>query len=113
MIGWDAPPTGWFKINSDGARKESSGLASTGGLIRDNRGRWVAGFVVNLGRCSALMAEIWGAWYALNLAWEKNIKKVILEMDNLSAVQIFAKDKSSKTVYHSLVMDIKRMLSLD
>ena len=34
LIGWDAPPTGWFKINSDGAMKKSSGLASTGGLLR-------------------------------------------------------------------------------
>ena len=113
LIGWDTPPTSWLKINLDGARKDSSGLASAKGLIRDDMGRLVAGVAVNLGRCSALMAEIWGAWYALNLAWEKNIKKVILEMDNFSTIQIFSKDKSSITVYHGMIMDIKRMFSLD
>ena len=113
LIGWDAPPMGWIKVNSDGARKSSSGLASAGGLLRDDQGRWVTGFAVNLGRCSALMAEIWGAWYALNLTWEKNIKKLILEMDSLAAVQIFSKANNNATIFHGLVLDIRRMLSLD
>ena len=113
LIGWDIPPKGWYKINSDGAMKTSSGILSAGGLLRDDQGRWMAGFAVNLGRCSALVAEIWGALYALQLAWERNVKKVILEMDRLPVVHIFKNGSKNINGCHALVMDIRHMLSLD
>ena len=37
----------------------------------------------------------------------------VLEMDNLPAIQIFAKTNNSITVCHGLIMDIRRILSLD
>ena len=56
LIGWDLPPKGWYEINSDGTMKTSSGISSAGGLLRDDQGRWMAGFAVNLGRFSV---QLW------------------------------------------------------
>ncbi|KAE8673212.1 hypothetical protein F3Y22_tig00111806pilonHSYRG00082 [Hibiscus syriacus] len=33
-VRWKPPPTGWFKINADGARSPAPGLAARGGVIR-------------------------------------------------------------------------------
>ena len=52
MIGWDCPPYDWCKINSNGAFKTREGIAAGGGLLRDSNGKWIAGFVANLGHCS-------------------------------------------------------------
>lgn len=57
MVGWSFPPTLWVKVNVDGS-VSSSKEASRGGVFRDDVGRWILGFVGNLGTCSVLMAEL-------------------------------------------------------
>lgn len=37
-----------------------SGAIGAGGLIQDFVGIWHGGFVVNLGQCQILEAELWG-----------------------------------------------------
>ena len=75
--------------------------------------QWMFGFAANLGKCSAMAVEIWGVWHALRIAWEKNVRKVILELDSLLVVQIIQGGQKSMNVFHSLVADIQRMLSLN
>lgn len=65
LIGWVVPPKGWYKLNTDGASHGNPGLATAGGVLHDERGDWCGGFAVNLGRCSAPLAELWGVYYGL------------------------------------------------
>ncbi|KAL4309954.1 hypothetical protein GQ457_01G030200 [Hibiscus cannabinus] len=51
---WVSPLRDWFKVNVDGARDHSTGLAACGGLIRDHEGRWVRGFARSVGVCSPI-----------------------------------------------------------
>lgn len=71
QIGWIPPTGGWLKLNTDGASRGNPGLATSGGVLRDEDGRWCGGFAVNIGRCSAPLAELWGVYYGLYVAWEK------------------------------------------
>ena len=57
-IGWDCPPHDWCKINVDGAFKARKGIAADDGLLRDSYGKWIVGFVTNLGHCSTMVVEI-------------------------------------------------------
>jgi len=41
-IRWERPLEGWIKLNTDGSSVDNSGLASCGGVVRDENGRWVA-----------------------------------------------------------------------
>ena len=63
-------------------------MASCGGLLRDDSGRFIQAFVANLGRCPISMAEIWGYFHALNLAWKMGYRKVVLELDSIAAIQL-------------------------
>ena len=45
--------------------------ASCGGLIRDDSGAFLDGFFVNLGSCPITIPKGWGAFYGLELAWNK------------------------------------------
>lgn len=47
------PMTDRVKINTDGASKGNPRLAGVGGLMRDDGGKWLGGFVANIGACSA------------------------------------------------------------
>ena len=113
LIGWDCPPPGWYKFNTDGAMKASCQVAAAGGILRNDQGNWLVGFAMNLGNYSALVAEIWGAWKALNLAWKKGYRKIILEMDSKVAIQLITNGTNSTNAATRLVLDIRRMLKLD
>lgn len=60
MIAWTPPSVGWVKLNMDGALHGNPGLATGGGVLRDGEGQWIQGFTLNIGVCSAPLAELWG-----------------------------------------------------
>ncbi|KAG7568097.1 Ribonuclease H domain [Arabidopsis thaliana x Arabidopsis arenosa] len=81
-IGLVKPQSGWVKLNTDGASRGNPGLATTGGVLRDEAGEYCGGFAVNIGKCTAPLAELWGVYYGLYIAWEKQITQVELEVDS-------------------------------
>lgn len=57
-VRWVPPPPGWVKINSDGASRGNPSPSGCGGLIRDERGKWLRGFYHYFGLCDAYTAEL-------------------------------------------------------
>lgn len=55
---WDPPYTGQFKLNVDGSCQCASGVIGIEGVIRDDKGNWIGGFVANMGRGDILAVEI-------------------------------------------------------
>lgn len=43
-------------------------MATAGGVLRNGDGEWCGGFALNIGRCSAPIAERWGDYYGLYIA---------------------------------------------
>ncbi|KAG7571647.1 Ribonuclease H domain [Arabidopsis suecica] len=82
MIGWVAPAAGWVKLNTDGASRGNPGPATAGGVLRDGDGAWCGGFALNIGRCSAPLAELWGVYYGLYLAWDRKVSRLVVEVDS-------------------------------
>ncbi|KAJ8767189.1 hypothetical protein K2173_013586 [Erythroxylum novogranatense] len=58
-ISWLPPSNGWIALNTDGASKGNPGVAGAGGVIRDTKGRWLDGFVQNIGVATSFVAELW------------------------------------------------------
>ncbi|CAA7027274.1 unnamed protein product [Microthlaspi erraticum] len=81
-IAWEPPTSGWMKMNTDGASRGNPGLATAGGVLRDENGRWVHGFALNIGICSAPLAELWGVYYGLCMAWEGRVTRLVVEVDS-------------------------------
>lgn len=80
-LGWQPPTSGWLKLNTNSASDGNRGFATAGGVIRDGEGRLCAGFSLNIGRCSTLLAELWGVYYGLVIAWERKIPQLDLVVD--------------------------------
>lgn len=49
LIGWERSMSGYVKLNTDGCSKNSMTMASTGGPLRDVDGKWILGFLTNVG----------------------------------------------------------------
>ncbi|KAL4272858.1 hypothetical protein GQ457_13G019130 [Hibiscus cannabinus] len=54
---WEAPAAGWIKINTDGSRNTSTGLASCGGVGRDSNSRWCFGFAKGIEAYEAIASS--------------------------------------------------------
>ena len=92
FIRWIPPPTGWVKLNTDRCYKVNPGLASGGGLLRDEDGKWIKGFDYNIGICTVTMSELWAIYHGLTLAWNEGYRRVLVETDSRSAALILKKD---------------------
>ncbi|CAA7018818.1 unnamed protein product [Microthlaspi erraticum] len=82
QIAWQPPKSGWWKMHTDGAARGNPGLASAGGVLQDASGGWVCGFALNIGICSAPLADLWGVYYGLYMAWEIRVPRLIIELDS-------------------------------
>ena len=72
-------------MNSDGCYKSDRYLAGAGGVLQDHFGHWICGYSVRLGTCSIVSAELWALIHGLQLAWEREVRLLMIEIDSLFA----------------------------
>ncbi|WCJ29423.1 LINE-1 retrotransposable element ORF2 protein [Euphorbia peplus] len=113
IISWICPDVGWVKLNTDGMSKGNPGISGTGGLIRDSNGMWLCGFMCNLGICTALLAELWGLYYGLEMAWKKGYRRVIVEIDSLIVLKLVMDGERVFHRYYWLIEGCKLFLKHD
>ncbi|KAH9779123.1 putative ribonuclease H protein [Citrus sinensis] len=111
-ISWHPPKWPWCTLNTDGAHK-SDEISTAGGLIRDHLGRWISGFGMVIGSCSITVAELWGLYKGLKLAWDSGIRRLKVETDSLCVTQLVARSSVMTNEYAPLVQAIKDYLKLD
>lgn len=76
-----------MKLNTDEVSQGNPGTTSAGGVMRDGDGEWCVGFAVNIGRCSAPLADLWGVYYRLVISWEKRISRLEVDVDSKMVVE--------------------------
>lgn len=107
LIGWSFPPNGWVKANADGSVNSNSAMATCGGVFRDDTGRWILGFARKMGSSNVLMAELWGIFTALSIAWDNNLRKIWVESDSAVAVGLLKRGCPYTHPYAPMVKRIK------
>lgn len=100
QVGWVPPRMGFSKLNTDGAYNCAMGSASTGGILRDHYGIWIGGFHRNIIADSSLKAELWALRDGLSLAKDENIKKLEIEVDSMTVLNLI---HATNMVNHPLV----------
>ena len=85
---WMTPPFGWLKINVDGSLFQQTEEAMCAGVFHDENGMWILGFGRKLGTCTSLQVELWGINITLELAWDRNLQQIIVECNNMEAMNL-------------------------
>ena len=78
-----------------------------GGVTRDATGHFICAFSANIGHCPVVVAELWGAMLALELAWALDFRQIILKMDSSSVISLLHSHGGSKHPYSSLIDKVK------
>ena len=73
----------------------------------------MGGFAVNLGVCPITVAEIWGAYYSLFMAWRDGYRQVLLEMDSKAAISLIQQGTDSRHPYAMVVTRVQELLRRD
>ncbi|KAF3452991.1 hypothetical protein FNV43_RR03424 [Rhamnella rubrinervis] len=94
---WLAPSNGYLKLNVDGGYQYHTSKMKSGGVISDENGDWVDGFIANTGKlggyANPTLAEVYGLLYGLKLA---EIRRHKIEMDNKGIVSDLHKKNSGQ-----------------
>eukprot|EP00253_Pinus_taeda_P015014 PITA_15014 len=85
---WNPPPHGSLKVNIDGASKENPGLASFGGVIRDEQGQIKEIFHGHLGKATNNMEELMALEQCLEISVDSNSHNVIIEADSELIIRV-------------------------
>ncbi|KAF7842148.1 ribonuclease H [Senna tora] len=109
--GWTPPANGWHKLNVDGSLNNNSSEITCGGAIRDREGFWSGGFSKRLGKGNILCAELCGILEGLQLAWSKNLNKIIVEFDSIQAIKAITDSIDGGHPFFHIINRIKLFLA--
>ncbi|CAA7036207.1 unnamed protein product [Microthlaspi erraticum] len=70
------------ELNTDDTSRGNPVIAASGGVIRNASRLWCRSFALNIGTCTSPLAELWGVYYGLLIAWESKAHRVEVEVDS-------------------------------
>ncbi|KAK8604104.1 hypothetical protein V6N13_096566 [Hibiscus sabdariffa] len=85
--------------------------ASAGGLIRDESGRWIVGYNLNLGICNCLAADLWALYQGMKLTRDRGYKKVQVKSDSAAAVVSLKKAPSLVDTNRALIESCRALIN--
>lgn len=90
-ITWTRPTKGWVKLNIDGRVLANNNSGAAGGVLSDEKGAWIWGFVTTIPQPKVLEAEIEAIRIGLSIAWEKRVPRIEIETDSSDAYSLISR----------------------
>lgn len=94
-------------------QKKKYGVASAGSILRDQSGNWIIDFGMNIGICLVTVAELWGLYQGLIMAWQHGCRWLSVEVDSLCVTQLVSTPVIHRNEYASLLQVIKDLIKQD
>lgn len=110
FLKWIPLKNSFVKLNVDGTHS-SKGLSGCGGIVRDDKGTCIGGFLKCIGYCIALLAELWSIHIGLKRVTDIGYSRVVVESNSRKAVELIMQEATKGTIAGNLVMQIKRQMS--
>ncbi|CAN1781286.1 Putative ribonuclease H protein At1g65750, partial [Linum perenne] len=113
LIGWRPAEEGCFNMNSDGSLYTNPNRSAAGGVIRDDSGRFVSAFSMNLGSCSIMRAELRSIVEGTKRAWNLGIRNLRIQSDSAAAVRMLTSPDYVSNQHDSLIQQFVELSSRD
>ena len=111
QIKWEKLDTRWVKLNMDRSSSDPMNMAGGGGLIRDDQGNWIAGFLRNIGKTNSFTAKIWALRDGLLLCHQINLPAVIVELDAKALVDALSNPAYANSIISPLFDDCRQLVT--
>ena len=93
-----------------GESQGNPGHAGGGGLIHDHDGKWVKGYMRNIGQATSVAAEFWALRDGLMLAAQLGINHLHVELDAQVVVNLVLSKKAINNSCVALLNDCRYLL---
>lgn len=90
-IRWHPLLEGYVKLNTGSVVSSSTGSATIRGIVCNHLSNWIKSFSYHIGSVSFMQAELWGFLISLHMVWNKEFKKVILEVNSKPTVELISR----------------------
>ena len=109
---WSPPPSGWLKVNFDGAIFSSKSLAGLGAIVRNDKGLVMAAYSQTIPLPTSVeTVEVLAVRSAVSLAKELNFDQVIIEGDTDVIIKAINSGGFSSSSFGHIIRDIKLLSS--
>ena len=112
QVRWNLLSPGWFKLNTDRSTLGCPSHASGGGLIRDDHGRLVKGFLRKIGKVNSIKAELCAIRDGLIFCNQLIIQNLYIELDTKAVISLLTSKNNSYGQYAPIIDDCRNMLNL-
>ncbi|KAL5780209.1 hypothetical protein ACOSQ2_010946 [Xanthoceras sorbifolium] len=85
-------------------------MISSGGVLRDFQKNWLGGLAVNKGRGCVLKDELWGIFEGLKIAWDAGFRRIIVESNSKSIVDLLLSGFSDEHPLFSLLDSCRALI---
>ncbi|XVF17661.1 hypothetical protein REPUB_Repub10bG0142500 [Reevesia pubescens] len=106
MISWIKPGLHVVNLNVDGSFRTCYGVDVAGGLLPDEKGVWLMGFIYIVGICDILAAELWSIY-------QGGYRNVEVETDSLLAVRTIHASIRKHDAIEMLIEAIRELMKRD
>ena len=111
QIRWEKPQMGWYKLNTDGASESGVYRTGCGGIIRDEQGQWITGFVRRIGVANNFIAELWGLRDGLQLCCCRNFNSIEVEIDAKAILDAFLNPEYVNSIVSPILDDCRSLIT--
>lgn len=108
-VKWNLLAEGHYKLNLDGALKDSHGLGGLGGIFRNHNGEWVGGFSCKVHWTNPLLEELQALHKALTMVVERKLVPLEVETDYLKLISVL--DKGNH-LYKYQILDCRCLMQV-
>ena len=98
-------------MNTDGALCTHSSSVGCGGVVRDDRGEWMASFSRRIGAKNSFMAKLWGLRDGLILCCNLHLPSLIIELDAKAIVDAFLNSNYENNVFSPILDDCRQLMT--
>lgn len=112
-VAWQPAGDGWLTLNTDGAARSNGSSSGCGGVLRNGQGVWLGGFSRRTGDASPYVAELWGVWEGLRLAWSMGFTNIELQVDSKAVVSAISNTLGDSFDERGLIRRIRHLLDND
>ena len=101
-----------MKLNTDGLFVGNPGVVGCGGVVRDDRDKWVARFTRRIRLTSSFVAELWGLRDGLMMCCNLNISShLVVKLDAKAILDVLGKSYYVNNVISSILDDCRLLAS--
>ena len=101
---WEPPPSGWFKLNFDGAARGNLGVASIGCIVNDDCGKWIGKLASPLPPTTNNLVELVAIDKGLQLCINIRVPKVIIEGDSQIILNALRKQDTPNWILNARIL---------